>query len=341
MTLQNRILDALNDRTCLISSLFLYFCLLTSFSCSAQDTIRPQPSSWHTFPVGSTGFKIYPYNKARVTFVKTANVVTYGGLLIALNSAWYSGYPKSKFHFFDDNAEWLQVDKAGHAYSAYLESRANSEMWRWTGISDKKRIWIGGLSGVAYQAIIETLDGFSSEYGFSIGDFTANAFGSALFISQELAWDVQKIQLRFSFHKNNYQGTDLNQRADRIFGKTEIERLIKDYNAQTYWLTADLHSFLPHSKIPRWLCISVGYGAEGLFGARNNIEHDKNGLITFNRSDIPRYRQWFLSPDIDLSKVKTNKKVIRFLLNVACAFKFPMPTLELSQGSFKGHWLYF
>ncbi|MEJ7675999.1 MAG: hypothetical protein WKF59_25695 [Chitinophagaceae bacterium] len=41
-----------------------------------------------------------------------------------------------------------------------------------------------------------------------------------------------------------------------------------------------------------------------MFGARSNIAKDKYGSITFNRSDIKRYRQWFLSPDIDLTKDK-------------------------------------
>ena len=134
---------------------------------------------------------------------------------------------------------------------------------------------------------------------------------------------------------------DLIARANNIFGTSDIERLIKDYNAQTYWLTANIQPFLKKANLPKWLCISFGYGAEGLFGARENIARDKQGNITFDRSDIRRYRQWYLSPDIDLSKIKTKKKVVRFLLNVACAFKFPMPALEFSQGQIKGHWLYF
>lgn len=307
----------------------------------AQDSMKVVSHEWHSLPTGPTGFKIYPYNKKRVHFVTDANIIAYSGVLVGLSAAWYSGYPRSGFHFFNDNAEWLQVDKTGHAYSAYLESRANSEMWRWAGLSDKKRIWIGGLSGVAYQSIIEVLDGFSSEYGFSPGDFAANVFGSALFISQELAWDVQKIQLRFSFHKNHYAGQDLVNRANSIFGKTDIERLIKDYNDQTYWLTVGIQPLIPRSKLPKWLCISFGYGAEGMFGARDNIARDKSGNITFDRSDIQRYRQWYLSPDIDLSKIKTKKKLLRFLMNVACIFKFPMPALELSQGTIKGHWIYY
>jgi len=56
----------------------------------------------------------YSYNKKRVALVTAANVVGYGGALIALNAAWYAKFPRSGFHFFNDNAEWLQVDKAGH-----------------------------------------------------------------------------------------------------------------------------------------------------------------------------------------------------------------------------------
>src|SRR5665213_872323 len=208
-------------------------------------------------------------------------------------------------------------------------------MWRWAGLPRKKRIWVSGLSGIAYQSIIEVLDGFSYQYGFSPGDFTANILGSALFTSQELAWDDQRLKLKFSFHKINYGEPDLNQRADAIYGKTEIERFIKDYNAQTYWLSANLRSFFPDSKLPLWLSLSVGYGATGMFGARNNISIDNNGVINFERSDIQRYRQWYLSPDIDLTKIKTRKKGLKILFFLLSTIKFPAPTLEYSKGSFK------
>jgi hypothetical protein len=41
------------------------------------------------------------------------------GALVGLNQLWYADYPKSDFHFINDNAEWLQMDKAGHIYSSY------------------------------------------------------------------------------------------------------------------------------------------------------------------------------------------------------------------------------
>ncbi len=286
-------------------------------------------------------YKIYPYNKGRVRLVAIANVVVYGGLLIALNAAWYSKYPRSAFHFFNDNAEWLQMDKVGHAYSAYTESRVSMEAWRWAGLPRNQRIWLGGLTGVAYQSIIEVLDGFSSQYGFSPGDFAANVLGSGMFIAQEFAWDDQRIRFKFSFHKKDYGEADLNARADSIFGETTIERLIKDYNAQTYWLSANIHSFFPDTKLPRWLSFSIGYGAEGMFGARSNVATDENGNVTFDRSDIKRYRQWYISPDVAFSKIRTKKQALKILFFVLDAFKFPAPALEFSNGSVKGHWIVF
>ncbi len=215
------------------------------------------------------------------------------------------------------------------------------ELWRWAGLPRKERIWLGGLSGIAYQSIIEILDGFSSQYGFSPGDFTANIIGSGMFIAQEFAWDDQRIKLKFSFHRKNYGETDLDKRADDLYGKTEIERFIKDYNAQTYWLSANIQSFFPGSNLPRWLSIAAGYGAEGMFGARSNVAVDKNGVVIFDRSDIKRYRQWYLSPDIDFTKIRTNKKGLKVLFFVLNAVKFPAPTLEFSNGNIKGHWIVF
>jgi hypothetical protein len=101
------------------------------------------------------------------------------------------------------------------------------------------------------------------------------------------------------------------QEQDNLFGSTLPELLLKDYNAQTYWLSFNLHSFLPQSKLPKWLNVSVGYGAQGLLGGYENVAYDNNGNVVFDRRDIPRYRQWYLAPDVDLTKIKTKSKFIR------------------------------
>ncbi|MGN6267590.1 MAG: DUF2279 domain-containing protein [Ginsengibacter sp.] len=308
---------------------------IEDFSSAPVDFFKPEKQ------VSVDSFKTYPYNKKRIRWVTAANIVGYGGALVGLNALWYQQYPRSGFHFFDDNNEWLQMDKVGHIYSAYSESRATTELWRWAGLPRKKSIWIGGLSGVAYQSIIEVLDGFSSQYGFSPGDFAANVIGSAAFISQQLTWNDERIQIKFSFHRKNYGSKQLDNRADDLYGNTEIQRFIKDYNGQTYWLSANIKSFFPDTKLPRWLNISVGYGAEGMFGGVKNIGYDDNGDVIFDRQDIKRYRQWYLSPDIDFTKIKTNKKGVKILFFVLNALKFPAPALELSNGKLHGHWIVF
>lgn len=284
---------------------------------------------------------VYPYNKKKVQTMAIANVALYGGSMVGLYAAWYKNYPQGKFHVFNDFAEWKQVDKIGHVYSAYTMGKFSMELWRYTGIERKKRIWIGGISGALYQTVIEVLDGFSSEWGWSWGDVGANLLGSAALVSQELLWDEQRIQLKTSFHRKHYADATLNQRSDVLFGRSSAERFLKDYNAQTYWFSTNLHSFFPSSRIPDWLQVSIGTGAEGMFGARENTGKDKQGNIIFYRPDIKRYRQWYLSPDIDLTRIKTKKKGIRMALFVLNSLKFPAPSLEWSNGKMRWNWLQF
>lgn len=273
--------------------------------------------------------------------VAAGNVVGYGATMVGLYSAWYKQFPQTHFHSFNDFPEWKQVDKVGHFYSAYIESRASMELWEWTGIDRKKRILIGGMSGAFYQTAIEVLDGFSAGWGWSWSDFGANILGSGTLVAQEFAWNEQRIKFKFSFHNKTYNDPELNNRSDILFGNSITQRFIKDYNGQTYWASADLKSFFPKSNWPPWLSLSVGYGAEGLFGGRKNFAADENGGIIFNRPDIKRYRQWYIAPDIDLSKIKTKSKALKFFLTFLSAFKFPAPTLEFSKGKFSLHAIYF
>jgi hypothetical protein len=283
----------------------------------------------------------YPYNKKRVRLITVANAGGYAATMAGLYAAWYSQYPQSRFHVFNDLPEWQQVDKIGHAYSAYLAGKWSMEMWRWAGLPRKQRIWIGGLSGAVYQTVIETLDGFSAEWGWSWGDIGANILGSGLLIAQELAWNEQRIQFKFSAHRNRYADPSLNQRSNILFGKSLPERILKDYNGQTYWLSSSPKDWLPQSHWPAWLQVSIGTGAEGMFGALVNEGKDDQNNIVFSRNDILRYRQWYLAPDINFAKIKTKKKAVKLLLQALSVIKCPTPGLELSQGKLHWRWIIF
>ncbi len=264
---------------------------------------------------------------------------TIGGLYVAsmtgLYFAWYADYPQSDFHFIDDNGEWLQMDKMGHATTSYFVGMLGYEAFKAAGMDEKKAIWIGGSLGFAFLTTVEIFDGFSEGWRFSWGDMAANAFGTGLFIGQQFLWHEQRLSLKYSFHQTKYA----NYRPD-LLGKNLAENLIKDYNGMTIWLSCNFKSlFLKReSKFPAWLNIAFGYGAEGMTGGYANA-------TTYNGAPIPEFRrtrQFYLSFDIDLTRIPTNNKFLKYTLKVLSFIKIPMPTLEYnSNGEFKGHWLYF
>lgn len=278
----------------------------------------------------------------RAWWLAAAHTGLYGGSLLVLNEAWYKGYPKRGFTSFDDSREWLQVDKVGHAWSAYNLSRASTASWRWAGLSNRKAAWAGTGSGFAFLSVIELLDAHSAEWGWSWSDMLANGFGSGLFLSQQLAWGAQRIQFKYSFHPKKYTPPDLETRARQLFGKPWYEQLLKDYNGQTYWLSASPRAFFPKSAWPDWLNIAVGYGADGLMGGFDNKAYDEAGNLVFDRTDIPRRRQFYLAPDIDLTRIKTRHKWLRTTLFILNAFKIPAPALSVTnKGSLRFQAIYF
>ena len=124
-------------------------------------------------------------------------------------------------------------------------------------------------------------------------------------------------------------------RADDLFGNSWYERMLKDYNGQTYWLSFNLHSFFREAGLPVWLNVAIGYGAEGMFGGFENKWEEGDPGFPVDRTDIKRYRQWYLAPDIRFSNIKTSKKGLKFLFEFLDAFKFPLPALELSGGKLR------
>ena len=311
-------------------------------STAAPDNIKSYAGNEMRMNVPGVKKLITPaQKKQRQWLIAGINVAGYGGSLIALNNAWYKGYAKTSFHVFDDSREWLQMDKTGHAWGAYNAGRGSTAMWEWAGLPHKKAVWIGGLSSMAYLTTIEILDAHSAKWGWSWSDIGANIFGSGLFMGQELLWNEQRIQFKFSFHTKKYNEPQLEHRADNLFGKPWYEQMLKDYNAQTYWLSFNLKSFLPESNLPAWLNVAVGYGADGMFGGFENKWLDETGN-EITRHDIPRKRQFYLAPDIDFTKIRTKSKFLKTTFALLNAFKCPAPALMFdSKGKMKVYAFYF
>lgn len=270
-------------------------------------------------------------NTKRQNSVIISEAVLATGTLIGLNQLWYAEYPKSNFHFINDNSEWLQMDKAGHVFSSYHLGRFGAEMLEWSGTSKKNQLLYGAGLGFAFLTAVEVLDGYSAEWGASSGDILANATGTALFVSQELIWKEQRITPKFSFNTTKYA----NYRPE-VLGSSISEQVLKDYNGQTYWLSVNLYSFAKDSKIPKWMNVALGYGAEGMITGRND------NRTTFSASNPQRFRQFYLSLDVDLTKIKTNSHFLKTVFSVFNTIKIPAPTIELVRFSeVKYHLIYF
>ena len=297
--------------------LFFIFCLIEVCSVIAQSD-----------SVSSLAIKNL-FSKKRLGIVIGAEAVLYSGTLSALNELWYKDFSHSAFHFFNDDSEWLQMDKAGHFTTSYNVGLIGIDLMKWSGVKRKKAIWYGGMLGSVFLNTVEVLDGLSSGWGFSIGDLSANTAGSLLVIAQELAWDEQRILLKFSFQQSPF--SKYNQ---ALLGKNVYENLIKDYNGQTYWLSINMASFMKNeTKFPKWLNLALGYGANGMVGASYNPPIlDANGNYIY----FDRYRQFYLSLDIDLTRIKTKSKILKPIFNTIGFIKFPAPALEFNKNGVKG-----
>jgi hypothetical protein len=269
------------------------------------------------------------FNSKKLIIVTAANAAFYTGSFIALNKAWYADYDKTTFHFFNDNPEWNQMDKAGHVWTTYHVSRLSKEMWQWTGLNNNTSAILGGASGMVYQSIIEIQDAYSTQWGFSWGDVGANIAGAGLFVLQEIS-GRQKISVKLTYWPKKY-AEEVVGRRDQLFGRSTPERILKDYNSQTYWLSANISSLVPDVKLPVWLNVAFGYGADGMFGGRSNIWTDKEG-VTHDYSNIRRVRKFYFSPDIDLTQIHTRSKALKKVLFVLNMVKVPAPALQITAG---------
>ncbi len=273
--------------------------------------------------------------KSRKIILAASSAALTTGSLFYLNQAWYAQYNTGKFHFFNDNNEWLQMDKAGHTFTNYQMSRLMMGAFDWAGFKRKQQLFIGGTIGLAYMTAIECMDGFSNGWGFSYGDEIANVLGTSLAIGQQAFWKEQRIQLKFS-----YSQSGLAKYNPELLGKNFGTQILKDYNAQTLWVSVNPGSFIKkENKFPKWLNVAFGYGAYGMLGGTYNnfVVQDENGnVLKFDRE-----RRYYFSLDVDLTRIKTRSKTLKKIFSVVNILKFPAPAIQFSKNKTRFYYLYY
>jgi hypothetical protein len=321
-----------------------FILLIYSYFLSAQYT---------TGLADSTKVIEQQFNKNRFYTALGIGSVIYGAGTYSLVKYWYSDYGFTGFHVFNDWGEWKHMDKIGHIYTAYNQSSVMYDGAIWTGMKKSNSLIFGFSMGMLLQTTIEVLDGFSPKWGFSYADMSANVLGAGVFFAQQKLWSEQRVLMKVSSGKRSYSkepifsangngSSSLNQRANELFGVSFPERYLKDYNAQTYWLSFNLSSIIDNYKIPPWLNVSVGYGAQNMFGGYANSWTDQNGNIYSLNNDFDRYNQFYLTPDIDFRRIPVKSQFLKALFKALNLIKMPMPGIEVNtKGKVVFHYLVF
>jgi uncharacterized protein YfiM (DUF2279 family) len=287
--------------------------------------------------------------RANIALIGTGTIYTtfsYG-----LYNTWYKKFETSPFHTFNDSREWQGMDKMGHIYMAYIQGDVCYSIARWTGLRENKSILTGALCGILFQSTLEMMDGFSAKWGFSWADMGANIAGTSLFSAQQYFWGQQRISLKmnsipiqysqtpFSPEIPNQNSSSLKERASSLYGKSYLERFLKDYNAQTYWLSINVRSFAPEwNQWPKWLNIALGYGAENLYGGFENSWNESIDTYRLSTNAFPRNRQFYIGFDLDPRYFGIKNPLLRSLSRSLSLFKMPSPALEINgQGQLTFH----
>ncbi len=87
---------------------------------------------------------------------------------------------------------------------------------------------------------------------------------------------------------------------------------------------------MPESKLPKWLNIAVGYGADGMIsGTSVAFTIMEGGCYAAPH----RNRQFYLGIDVDLRKIDTGKPFWNKVLKMASFIKIPAPAFGYDKNS--------
>jgi VanZ family protein len=278
-------------------------------------------------------------------------LLAYSFALWGANQLWYKHHDFNNFHWFDDLAEWQQMDKLGHIFTAF---HLSSFVFIALYFIEKKKVILSSFIGFVLLSSIEILDGFSAAYGASAYDLVANFLGAFLFAFQKMGlfvflehrlrqtivrrsdyrltnqnskeskilFENTFIQPKFSFHFTNFA-----IQRPNVLGNSWIEQLLKDYNGQTYWYAIPIRFF------PAWLGLAVGYSASNMLFGRVP-QNEAVGIYPF--------RRYFISFDINLLALKSRYRFINSLVFLTNLVRLPLPALEWNENEgFVWHWIYF
>lgn len=247
---------------------------------------------------------------------------------------WYKNAVGGGFHFFDDTREWMMMDKMGHFATSYIMTQQTAGWYQRCGLQEKNANKIAALQTVFVMTSVEVFDGFSRNWGFSPADFGFNVLGAG-------AYWISNLHPRISIlPKFSYGNSEIAQYRPDVLGSNFPEKLLKDYNGQTYWWSVNLNKLIAPGvdwgNFKSAICFSFGYGAHGMTGGHENVFINEQGEVV---PYFQRYNQFYLSLDLDLTKIRTkNFPFLGRILKAVNILKIPFPGVEFSRGNVFMNW---
>ena len=303
--------------------------------------------------------------KPRLWAAVGTGTAIYGTALVWMHHSWVDNNPSEHFHTINDFGDWNQMDKMGHWLLSYNQSRWLYAGVRWAGVRPRTSAWLGFAGSQLIMSSLEMFDGYASQWGFSWSDVGFNLLGSGMFVAQEIGWGEQRIAMKVSAWPKTYPSqpiypvspagsdgsTTLQQRSDALYGAGLVSLFLKNYNATTVWVSVNPRSFLPGRAawLPRWLNVAAGMGADNLFAGRGyewkanlNCTGPDCDVYALDPDRYPRTRQFYLSLDVDLTRLGIRNRFLRMLAGAVNIIKVPAPALEITdRGAVRFHPLFF
>ncbi|MDB5035778.1 MAG: hypothetical protein JWQ98_3019 [Chlorobi bacterium] len=284
----------------------LHPCLILMIALLAVSRLGAQTAA-NTGTEGTSA----PPDTVRPDAVKLAVIggITAGGFIYGhavLSHLWWKG-TRSPFHFEWDH-DWsyaLGADKLGHFFFPYLASDICRQELIWSDVDTTTSLWLASGMGLAYQTYIEVRDGFSKEWGFSWGDFTADILGAAYPVAQHYLPALRHFNFKMSFYPSE------------SYRAGQYHAIIDDYESAYHWLSIDVHGLLPESlrdDIPALFNVAIGHSVR-------NLDHLGGGNHEF-----------YLSLDWNLEALPGDGAFWKFIRHNLNFYHLPAPAVRIYPG---------
>jgi hypothetical protein len=234
----------------------------------------------------------------------TAAWFTFG--YVVQNNLWWKG-DKSKFHF-EWKHDWtyaLGEDKFGHFFFPYLLTNIYSQAFEWTGMDKSKSLLYAASFSLFYETFVEIRDGFSKQWGFSWGDFSADFLGAFYPVLQNKIPVLKNFNFKISFYPSER------------FRNGSNKVIFDDYESTYDWLSVNVHNLLPISwrkYYPAFINIAVGHSVKKL-------------------DTEDRHHEFYIGLDWNLKALPGNGWFAKLLKRNLNYYHLPAPAIKIYRGT--------